>query len=94
MKPEFPVEEPTIFGMVDTEDKKSIYFWINKGSMDNFHLIMPKTWDLTIRADSVNWRRYTLTASLDPKNIIKENKSIPLFVFEYFFAKRYFWFNR
>ena len=37
-----------------------------------------------IRADRVNWRQHTLTASLDPENIIKENKSIPLFVFEYF----------
>ena len=48
---------------------------------------MPKSWDMLIRADRVNWRQYTLTASLDPENIIKENTSIPLFVFEYFSQK-------
>ena len=71
VKPEFPVEKLTIFCIVDTEDNKRVHFWINKGRMDNFHLIMPKSWDLMIRADRVNWRQYTLTASLDPENLFK-----------------------
>ena len=41
-----------------------------------------KRWDLMI-----SWRQYTLTASLGPENILKENKSIPFFVFEYFSQK-------
>ena len=84
VEPEFPVEKPAIFGYVDAEEHEPVDFWINKSSMDNSHLIMPKSWDLMIRADRVNWRQHTLTVSLAPENIIKENKSIPLFVFEYF----------
>ena len=49
---------------------------------------MPTSWDMMIRAERVNWRQYTLTASLDPENRVKENKRIPIFVFEYFLAKR------
>ena len=85
--PEFPVKRSAIFGYVDAKEEKPVDFWINKGSMDNFHLIMPKSWDLMIRADRVNWRQYTLTASLDPENIVKENKSIPIFVLKYFWQK-------
>ena len=40
-----------------------------------------------IGADRVNRRQYTLTASLQLENIIKENKNIPLFVFKYFSQK-------
>ena len=86
VQPEFPMEKPTIFGYVDAEDNEPVEFWINKASMDNFHLSMPKCWDLLIRADRVKWRQYILTAPLDPENIL-ENKSIPLFVFEYFSQK-------
>ena len=76
VNPEFPVEKPTVFGYVDAEDIAPVNFWINKGSLDNFHLIMPKSWDLMIKADRVNWRQCRLTAFLDPENIIKENKII------------------
>ena len=36
--------------------------------MDNIYLVMPKSWNLMIRADRVNWNQYTLMASLDPVN--------------------------
>ena len=78
------MEKPAIFGYVDADEDEPVDFWINKGSMDNFHLIMPKSWDLMNSADRANWRQYALTTSLDPEHIIKEKKSIPLFVFEYF----------
>ena len=58
VKPEFPVEKPTIFGYVDAEDSEPVNFWINKGSMDGLHSIMPKSWHLMIKADRVNWRQY------------------------------------
>ena len=35
----------------------------------------------------VNWRQYTVLASMDPENVIKENNSIPFFIFEYFWQK-------
>ena len=66
--------KPTIFGYVDAVDSEPVNFWINKGSMDNFHLIMPKSWDMLIRAYRVNWRHYTLTASFDPESIIKRTQ--------------------
>ena len=81
------MEKPTIFGYVDAEDSEPVNFWINKGSVDNFHLIMPKSWDMMIWADRENWRQYSKTASLDPENIFQENTNIPLFVFEYFSQK-------
>ena len=59
------MEKPPIFGYVDVDENEPIEFWISKGNMDNFHLIMPKSWDMMIRAGRVNWIQYTLTASLD-----------------------------
>ena len=60
---------------------------INKGRVDNFCPIVPKSWDIMIRADRVNSRQYLLLGSMDPENIIKENNNFPLFFFEYFAQK-------
>ena len=38
VKLEFPMEKPTIFGYVDAEDSEPVNFWMNRGSVDNFHL--------------------------------------------------------
>ena len=43
-----------IFGTIDAEGSEPVDFWFNKGSMDNFHLIMPKSLAVMIRVDRVN----------------------------------------
>ena len=50
--------------------------------MDNFTL--PNSWDHMIQANRSSSRHYSFLESMDPVNMIKENTSIPLFVFEYF----------
>ena len=75
------MQELAIFAIVDAEESKPFYFWVNEGRVDNFCLIMPKSWDLMIRADRVNSRQYSLIGSLDPDNIIKEKQKISHFSF-------------
>ena len=50
IKSENPVKEPTVFGIVDANDSDPIQVWINKGKVDNFTLVMPKSWDHMIQA--------------------------------------------
>ena len=43
VKPEFPEAKPTMFVIVNPEDNEPVNFWINKGRVDNFCLIMPNS---------------------------------------------------
>ena len=55
--------------------------------VESFVLIIPNKWDFIIRADRNSSRQYSFLESMDPVNMIKDNTSIPLFVFEYFAQK-------
>ena len=55
--------------------------------MDNFMLVMPNSWDHMIQADRNSSRHYLFLESMDPVNMIEENTSISLFVFQYFAQK-------
>ena len=58
---------------------------IGKRKVDNFILIMPKSWYLMVTADRKTLARpCSFLESMHPENMIKENKNIPLFVFKYF----------
>ena len=46
-------------------------------------LIMPTSWDFMFKADRNSSRQYSFVESMDPVKMIKENTSIPLFVFIY-----------
>ena len=70
-----------MFGIREWNHDNSIEFWKDKAHIDHFIFILPKKWDLMLRAD-----RTTLYAFMDSMiqyNTIKENTAIPLFVFEY-----------
>ena len=87
VKSENPIREPPIYSIVDAEESGPIQVWIGKGKVDNVRLTMPKSQDITIRADRNNSRQYSFLESMDPVNMIKEKTSIPCFVFEYFAQK-------
>ena len=48
---------------------------------------MPSSWDFMKKADRNSFRQFSLLKSIYPINMIKENYSIPLFMFEYFAQK-------
>ena len=84
---EHPIQEPTIYDIVDANENDPIHIWVYKGKLDNFMLIMTKSWDFMISGDRNNSRQYSFLESMDPVNMIKENTSIPIFVFGYFAQK-------
>ena len=87
VKSELPIPEPAIFGIMDADENDPVSFWVDKGKVDNFLQILPKSWELLVRADRINSSQYSLLGSMDPENIVKENNNILLFVFEYFAQK-------
>ena len=60
---------------------------MEKCRVENFMLIVPKRWDLLIKADRMRTRQYLFVDSMDPENMIKENYNTALFIFEYFAQK-------
>ena len=64
------------------KDNDPIEAWIDKERVDNFVLITPK-----YSKQTMSRRQYSFVESIDPENIFKGNKNIPLFVFEYFVQK-------
>ena len=75
IKPKFPPPDASIYGIIDVKNNDPIGIGIEKERVDNFALITPE------RVDN------SFVESMDPENIIRENKNIPLFIFEYFAQK-------
>ena len=76
VKSENPIEEPTIYGIVDADDNDPIQVWINTSKVDNFMQIMPKSWNRMIQTDKNSSGQYSFLESMDPVNRITENTSI------------------
>ena len=48
VKPEFPPMRPSIFDILEGDEKDPVQTWVDKAHVDNVILSLPKTWNLMI----------------------------------------------
>ena len=70
-----------IYSIKPVLESDNLETWIGSAHIDKFILILPKTWDMMLKADHT--QNYNFMGSMNPNRIIQENKAIPLYFFEY-----------
>ena len=69
-------KKKAFFGVLEIDTRDPVHLWIEKAHVDNFVLTFSKRWNLIIRGDRNPTAIYSFVESLNPENILKENKNI------------------
>ena len=81
MSSDKPVDTSSFYGIMRIDDKVDVSIWASGATGDNFIITHSKQWQLMLKA--VRTQNYSFLESVDPINILEENKNIPSFVLEY-----------